>query len=140
MKQRVLFVCNRNAGRSQMAEGLLRHDLGDRYEVYSAGFEPSSRVHPDTVLVMQELGIDISHQRPKHISEFRDMFLDIIVFLCSCEGLCPPLPEASSLLHREFPDPFLPARSEQDHVARFRAVRDEIRAWLKDTFGNGFPL
>ncbi|MDT8357714.1 MAG: arsenate reductase ArsC [Methanomicrobiaceae archaeon] len=140
MRKRVLFVCNRNAGRSQIAEGLLKHDLGDRYEAYSAGFEPASRVDPDTVLVMQKAGIDISNQRPKHILEFRDISFDVIVFLCSCEYLCPPLPGASSLLHREFPDPLLPARSEQERLARLRGVRDEIREWLKDTFGNGISL
>ena len=140
MKKRVLFVCNRNAGRSQMAEGLLRHDLGDRYEAYSAGWKPASGVHPDTVLVMQEAGIDISHQRPKNLSEFRDMSFDIIVLLCSCECPCHPLPGASSILHREFPDPILPARSEQERLARFRGVRDDIREWLGEMFGNGTSL
>ncbi len=89
-KTRVLFLCNHNSARSQMAEGLLRHLYGEKYEVFSAGSNPT-RVHPLAVRVMAEAGIDISGQYSKDIKEFRDTDIDLVVSVCrsSAKATCP---------------------------------------------------
>jgi arsenate reductase len=134
MKKRVLFICNGNAGRSQMAEGLLRHLHGNLYEVYSAGIIPASEINPLTVAVMQEIGIDISHQRPKEVGEFHDMTIDIVVFLSACDTGCVHLPRAVQIVHAEFPDPSEITGTEAERMGGFRAIRDLIRDWIERTF------
>lgn len=89
MKKRILFLCTHNSARSQMAEGYLRVRYGDRYEVHSAGTEPAS-VHPAAVAVMREIGIDISGQRAKPLSEFAGKEMDLVVTVCeSARGPAP---------------------------------------------------
>ena len=135
MKQRVLFICNRNAGRSQIAEGLMRALCGDRYEVYSAGMHPSSSVSPYTVRVMEEVGIDLSHHRTKPILEFVDMHFDAIVFMCENKQPCAQFPRAHQVMYMEFSDPARFVGSEAEILEGFRALRDGIRAWIGAAFG-----
>jgi arsenate reductase (thioredoxin) len=80
-KQRVLILCTGNSARSQMAEGLLRHDAGDRFDVYSAGTNPGV-VRPEAIAVMSELGIDISRHRSKHVNEFENQHFDHVITVC----------------------------------------------------------
>ena len=80
-KRRVLILCTGNSARSQMAEGLLRHDAGDRFEVFSAGVNPT-RVRPEAIAVMQELGIDLSAHRSKHVNEFTNQNFDYVLTVC----------------------------------------------------------
>src|SRR5579872_7104345 len=88
-KKRVLILCTGNSARSQMAEGLLRHDAGDRFEVESAGTSPG-HVRPEAIAVMREIGIDISHHRSKHVDEFRDRPFDLVLTVCdNAKQTCP---------------------------------------------------
>jgi arsenate reductase len=135
MKQRVLFICNRNAGRSQIAEGLMRNRFGDRYEAYSAGINPSSAVNPYTVRVMEEAGIDLTHQRPKPLQEFLDMHFDTIVFMCENTQTCAQVPFSHHVMYMEFSDPARFVGSEEEILEGFRALRNSIGDWLEATFG-----
>jgi arsenate reductase len=131
MKKRVLILCTGNSARSQMAEGLLGHDAGDRFEVESAGTRPG-RVRPEAIAVMNELGIDISHHRSKHVDEFQDQSFDYVLTVCdSAKESCPIFPSPSKRIHMGFEDPAAFRGTEQERLALFRRVRDEIRDYLK---------
>jgi arsenate reductase len=130
-KKRVLIVCTGNSCRSQMAEGWVRHDLGDRWEVESAGTQPAWAVHPLSVRAMAEVGIDITAARPKHWAPFLDEAWDLVVTVCdSARESCPLFPGAVEQIHVSFPDPILAEGSEGERLAAYRAVRDDIRARL----------
>src|SRR5208283_1539147 len=104
-KKRVLILCTGNSARSQMAEGLLRHDAGDRFEVFSAGIEPS-RVRPEAIAVMRELGIDISGQRSKSVDEFAGQSFDYVLTVCdNARESCPIFPGGAVIIHQGFEDP-----------------------------------
>ncbi len=134
MKKTVLILCTGNSARSQMAEGLLRHDAGDRFEVSSAGTQPS-RVRPEAIAVMQELGIDISNQRSKSVEEFAARDFDYVLTVCdSAKESCPIYPGHGNRLHHSFEDPAAVQGPQEDKLAAFRRVRDQIREYLK-----GFP-
>lgn len=136
MKKRVLFLCTHNSARSQMAEGLLNHLFGDRYEAYSAGTNPSG-VNPLAVEVMREIGIDISRQRSKSLEEFEGMEFDYVVTLCDgAKEECPYFP-GKRHIHRSFPDPSSFEGSYEEKLELFRRVRDDIRRWIEETFGKG---
>jgi arsenate reductase (thioredoxin) len=129
-KERVLILCTGNSARSQMAEGLLRHDAGDRFEVASAGVNPS-QVRPEAIAVMRELGIDISGHRSKHVDEFAGQRFDYVLTVCdNAKESCPIFPATTTTLHRNFEDPAALQGTEQERLALFRRVRDEIREYL----------
>ena len=130
-KKRVLILCTGNSARSQMAEGLLRHDAGDRFEVFSAGTRPS-RVRPEAIAAMGELGIDISGQRSKSVDEFSGQQFDYVLTVCdNAKESCPLFPGETVAIHRNFEDPAALEGSEEQRLTVFRSVRDEIRAYLK---------
>jgi len=144
-KKKVLFLCTHNSARSQMAEGLLRAMYTDRYEAQSAGVEATS-VDPRAVLVMKDIGIDISGQRSKSSEEFQDTIFDIAVTVCDrAKQACPICstqlelpsmnPRAREVIHRSFDDPALAAGSEEEQLEVFRKIRDEIKEWITQTFG-----
>ncbi len=132
-KQRVLILCTGNSARSQMAEGLLRYDAGDRFDVESAGTKPGI-VRPEAIAAMQELGIDISGHRSKHADEFEGRQFDYVLTVCdNAKESCPVFFGAAKKLHHSFDDP--PAAgvgTEQERMAIFRRVRDELRAYLTE--------
>ena len=131
LKKRVLILCTGNSARSQMAEGLLRHDAGDRFDVESAGTRPT-RVRPEAVAVMRELGIDISGARSKSIDEFAGQGFDYVLTVCDhAKETCPIYPGHTNRLHRNFEDPAAVEGSEPERLAAFRRVRDEIRDYLR---------
>ena len=131
-KQRVLILCTGNSARSQMAEGLLRHDAGDRFEVFSAGVKPTG-VRPEAVAVMRELGIDLCGHRSKHADEFSGQKFDYVLTVCdNARENCPIFPAATRMIHRNFVDPAAASGSEEDRLATFRRVRDEIRGYLRN--------
>jgi arsenate reductase (thioredoxin) len=133
-KQRVLILCTGNSARSQMAEGLLRHDAGERFEVESAGTRPG-HVRPEAIAAMREIGIDISGHRSKSVDEFKDQSFDLVLTVCdNARETCPVYPGHGQRLHRSFDDPAAVRGSEEDRLAAFRRVRDEIRDYLR-TFG-----
>jgi arsenate reductase len=134
MKKRVLILCTGNSARSQMAEGLLRHDAGEAFDVESAGTKPGI-VRPEAIAVMRELGIDIGGHRSKHVDEFDGQRFDYVITVCdNAKESCPVFPGATKLLHRSFEDPAALEGSEAERVALFRRVRDELRAYLKHAF------
>jgi arsenate reductase len=131
MKRRVLFLCTGNSARSQMAEGLLRHLAGDRYDVSSAGTHPVG-LNPDTVAAMQELQIDISSQRSKNMDEFTDQAFDYVITMCDrAKDACPRRPHAGHLVHWSFEDPAATTGSLEDRQNAFRTVRDQVKARLE---------
>ena len=141
MKKRVLFLCTHNSARSQMAEGLLRHLYGDRYEAFSAGTHPS-KVHPYAVKVMAEIGIDISNQYSKTVSEFSEKPFDYVITVCDrAKAECPFFPNAKAQMHWGFPDPSDAVGDEAAGMDVFRATRDAIRDRIVGYFGReGGPL
>jgi arsenate reductase len=136
-KKKVLFLCNRNAARSQMAEGYLQARYGDRFEAFSAGAR-ASRLSAHAVRVMSEIGIDISGHRSKDLTEFFGQEMDIVVTVCdSAAKLCPAFPWTKETLHLDFTDPATFRGTEEEILAGFRTVRDEITRWIDRTFGDG---
>ena len=128
-KKRVLFVCTGNSARSQMAEALLKNMAGDRYEVQSAGTNPRDSVHPLTVEVMNELGIDVSKQSPKHVDRFVGEDFDYIIIVCDrAKEQCPALPNTETI-YWSFDDPVDVAPEKQAEM--FRRVRDAISYRLR---------
>ncbi len=130
-KKTVMFVCTANSARSQMAEGLLREMYGDRYEVTSAGVAPSP-VSPWAIKVLEEVGIDISAQKSKHIRDFEDRTFDYVMTLCdNAQEICPTFSNARFVMHHGFPDPYY----AKDRLEAFRKLREDIRSFLIGAFG-----
>jgi arsenate reductase len=130
MKQRVLFLCTHNSARSQMAEGFLRALAGDRFEVASAGTE-ATRVHPLAVRTMREVGVDISGHASKTVEQLMDQPWDHVITVCDAANeACPVFPTRSARLHWSFQDPSQATGTEDERLATFRRVRDEIRKRL----------
>jgi arsenate reductase len=136
-KIRVLFLCTKNAGRSQMAEGYLRARYGDRYEVFSAGTNPTA-VSRRAVAVMKEIGVDLSGHRSKSLSEFDGREMDVVVTLCdNASALCPLFPWAEAVIRRSFPDPGRLSGSDDEVMDGVRDIRDQIVSWIDEYFGRG---
>lgn len=131
MRKRVLFLCNHNSARSQMAEGLLRSLAGDRFDVFSAGTE-KTRVHPLAIEAMRELGIDISGQTSKTPDAFAGETFDYVITVCdSANESCPIFPGETQRIHWSFDDPSAATGSDEERLRVFRRVRDEIHARLR---------
>ena len=131
-KKRVLILCTGNSARSQMAEGLLRHDAGDRFKVESAGTKPST-VRPEAIAVMEEVAIDITSHRSKHVDEFQGDDFDYVLTVCdNAKESCPVFFGKAVRLHHSFNDPATVEGSEQQRLNAFRKVRDELRAYLRN--------
>ena len=128
---RVLFLCTHNSARSQMAEGLLRHLAGDRFDAYSAGTEAMS-VRSEAVAAMAELGADISKQKSKTLERYVSQPFDFVVTVCDdANETCPVFPGAKNRLHWSLPDPSKATGDEEERLAVFRRVRDEVRARIE---------
>jgi arsenate reductase len=131
-KKRVLILCTGNSARSQMAEGLLRHGAGERFDVESAGTKPGI-VRPEAIAAMKELGIDISGHRSKHVDEFEGQRFDYVITVCDhARESCPLFFGAATRLHRSFDDPASLNGSEEERLALFRRVRGELRNYLAE--------
>jgi arsenate reductase len=136
-KPRVLFLCTGNSARSQMAEALLRRHAGQHFEVFSAGLEPKGD-HPMTITVMEEIGIDMGGHRSKQLMGFAGkVHFGYLITVCgSAEEKCPIFPGMGLRLHWPFDDPAAAQGNEQERLAVFRRVRDEIQnkilAWLQE--------
>ena len=132
---RILVLCTGNSCRSQMAEGFFRHYGKGRIDAYSAGLAPK-RVHPMAIAVMHEVGIDISTNTSKHLSEYLDQQFDYVITVCdNAASNCPVFPGAGTKLHWPFDDPADATGTEEQVLATFRRVRDEIgirtKNWLE---------
>ena len=128
---RVLILCTGNSARSQMAEGLLRHDGGPQYEVFSAGTQPSY-VRPEAIQVMREAGIDISGHRSKSVEEFAGLHFDYVITVCdNAKESCPIFPATTQRIHWSLEDPAAVKGSEEQRLAEFRRIRDQLRTHLR---------
>lgn len=131
-KLRVLFLCTHNSARSQMAEGLLRALAGDRFDVASAGTE-ATRVHPLAIRAMQEVGIDLTGHTSKTIDMLIDQPWNYVITVCdSANERCPIFPGKTTRLHWSFDDPSQATGTDADRLEKFRRIRDEIHAKLRD--------
>lgn len=129
--RRVLFLCTHNSARSQMAEGLLRALGGDRFAAFSAGTE-ATRVRPDAIAAMAELGIDISGQESKTLDRYLGEPFDRVITVCDdANESCPVFLGARERLHWSFPDPSKATGSDEERLATYRRVRDDIRARIE---------
>lgn len=130
-KKRVLILCTGNVARSQMAEGLLRHIAGDRFEVFSAGLVPSY-VRPNAIAVMNELGIDISHHRSKSLNEFVETPFDYVITVCDhAAQYCPTFPGEAKRIHWSIKDPVVIGDDEAQREA-FREARDDLKSRIQE--------
>ncbi len=127
MKYKILILCTGNSCRSQMAEGFLKA-FGKDLEVYSAGTNPGSKVHPKAIAVMKEMNIDISGKRPKNVSEFLDQSFDYVITVCDgAKETCPFFSgEVKHRLHIGFEDPAEATGTDEEIMAEFRRIRNEI--------------
>lgn len=134
---KVLILCTGNSARSQMAEGLLRHDGGPDYEVFSAGTHPTS-VRPEATQVMQEVGIDISGHRSKSVDEFAGQHFDCVITVCdNARESCPVFPATTRRIHWSLEDPAAVQGSEEQRLAEFRRIRDQLRQRLGEFMKEG---
>lgn len=124
----VLVLCTGNSCRSHMAEGILREASKGMLDVKSAGSNPAGYVHPKAVAVMEEIGIDVSGHHSKHMDEFLDQRVDTVITVCgNADQACPTFPGQLNRHHWSFDDPAHATGTEEEILAEFRRVRDEIR-------------
>ena len=127
MKYNIIFICTGNSCRSQIAEGLLKEKAGDRFNVYSAGSNPS-RLHPAAVSVMEEIGIDISHQKSEHLNEYVNRDIHIVITVCdNANQSCPVFFEEELKMHWSINDPFRGWSNDQRELQPYRDTRDELK-------------
>ncbi len=130
-KTKVIFICTGNSCRSQMAEGLLRDMAGDRFEVFSAGSHPS-RLHPASIIVMAELGIDISNHSADSIDEYLDKDIDIVITVCdNARQVCPVFSGNVKRIHWSIDDPFHGWGAESDDLIPYRETRETLKDCLE---------
>lgn len=133
-KKKVLFICTHNSARSHMAEGFMNALLGDHYEAWSAGTDPSV-VNPLALKVMAEVGIDLSAHHSKGLEGFLDREWDYVVTVCdNANEACPLFPGGKERIHKGFRDPGSIDGSNEEKLILFRQIRDQIKEWIKATF------
>ena len=132
-KPTILILCTGNSCRSHLAEGILRAAAGDLLDVQSAGSQPAGYVHPLAIQVMQEIGIDISAHRSKHMNDFLGQPVETVVTVCgNADQACPMFPGQVNRHHWGFDDPAHATGTDEEKLAVFRRVRDEIREHLRE--------
>ena len=128
MKPNVLILCTGNSCRSHMAEGILRAAAGDLIEVHSAGSKPAGYVHPNAIQVLKEIGVDISGHASKHMNEFLNRDITTVITVCgNADQACPTYPGQLNRYHWGFKDPAHFKGTEEEILAEFRRVRDQIK-------------
>lgn len=133
-KIKVLFLCTANAARSQIAAGIVKYDFGDRIETYSAGTNPKG-VSRLAIMVLDEIGIDISGETSDHLDKYREMDFDYVITLCDdANEKCPVFFGGINRMHMGFPDPPHSNDPTPENLQQFRVVRDAIRAGMKKFF------
>ena len=127
-KKRVLILCTGNSCRSHIAEGILRNAAGDLFEVHSAGSQPAGCVHPKAIAALDEIGIDISSQESKHMDQFLDRDIHIVITVCgNADQACPVYPGQLYRYHWGFVDPAKVEGPEAEVMDAFREIRDQIK-------------
>jgi len=137
MNKKILILCTGNSCRSQMAEGFLK-SFDSELEVYSAGTKPAERVNPKAIKVMQEMGIDISKNYPKDVEQFVNESFDYVITVCdNAKETCPVFTgKVGQQLHIGFEDPAEATGTEEEVLAVFRRVRDEIKEKFWEFYQN----
>ena len=134
----VLILCTGNSCRSHLAEGILRHVAGDLFDVQSAGSNPAGYVHPKAILVMKEIGIDISGHTSKHMNEFLQRKVDTVITVCGkADQACPMFPGQVNRYHWGFDDPAHARGTDEEVLNVFRRVRDQIKL-VFEAYAAGF--
>ncbi len=139
----VLFICQHNSGRSQIAEAYLKRMAGDFLTVESAGMEPAECVHPLVVKVMQEEGFDLSFKKPQSVFDLFKagrLFSHVITVCSDSESRCPIFPGITKRWHLPFPDPGKVTGPEEEKIEKVRAIRDRIKDWLQNPPEGGFSF
>ena len=136
-KKKILFICTGNACRSQIAEGLLRSLASEHYEVFSAGSHPS-KVHPMSIVAMEEIGIDISDHTSDPISNYLNKKIDTVITVCdNAKQVCPNFPGKVKKIHWSIEDPFRGWSFDSKDLDNFRKVREELRERINDFLKTG---
>ena len=134
--KKVLVLCTGNSCRSQIAEGYLRHFVGNRAEIFSAGIETHG-VNPLAIATMKEEGIDISSHTSNNISEYPNIDFDFVITVCdNAKERCPVFPSSAQQFHHNFPDPARATGTETEIMDQFRSVRNQIKGFCKDFCDN----
>ena len=132
MKNKIIFICTGNSCRSQIAEGLFREEVGDKFEVFSAGSNPS-RLHPAAVKVMAEWGIDIQKQKSEKIDKYLNKEINIVITVCdNAKNTCPNFPDGKIIIHWSIKDPFHGWNYNEEDLEPYQMARNEIKAKIKD--------
>jgi arsenate reductase (thioredoxin) len=132
-KTKILFICQHNSGRSQIAEAYLRSLYGDHFDIESAGLEPAMAVNPLVIRVMSEIGVDLSQKKPQSVFELfkQGRLFDHVITVChDTESKCPIFPGISKRWHWPFPDPAAVSGTDAEKLEQVREIRDTIRDWL----------
>lgn len=131
MKKQVLFLCTGNSCRSHMAEGMTNHFLGENWQAYSAGTEPTGYVHPLAIEAMAEMGMSLNGHTSKSVTRFREHSFDLVITVCdSAAETCPIWLGSGNVKHISFPDPAHAVGSHEEKMSVFRQVRDDMRQQL----------
>ncbi|SHG28565.1 arsenate reductase ArsC [Flavobacterium defluvii] len=131
MKKNILVLCTGNSCRSQIAEGYLKHFLGGKANVYSAGIETHG-VNPRAIITMKEDGIDISNHTSNHIDEYQDIEFDFVITVCdNAKERCPFFPSKAKKIHQNFNDPAKATGTEEEILKEFRTVRQTIKEFCE---------
>ena len=127
MKNKIIFICTGNSCRSQIAEGLMRDAIGEKFDVLSAGSHPS-RVHPAAIKVMQEWGIDIKYRKSESINNYLEENIDFIITVCEkANQTCPSFPKGKTKIHWNIKDPFHSWDSREQDLPPYRLARNQIK-------------
>ena len=137
-KEKIIFICTGNACRSQIAEGVMRKLAADKFDVFSAGSHPSL-VHPMSIKVMKEIGIDITSHTSDPISKFLSKNINIVVTVCdNANKVCPVFPGKVERIHWSIKDPFKGWNSHPDDLVNFRKTREDLTARIKNLIKSRF--
>ena len=137
-KEKIIFICTGNACRSQIAEGIMRQLAGDKFDVFSAGSHPSL-VHPMSIKVMKEIGIDITTHTSDPILNFLSKNINIVVTVCdNADKVCPVFPGKVERIHWSIKDPFKGWNSHPDDLVNFRKTREDLTARIKNLIKSRF--
>ena len=132
LKNKIIFICTGNSCRSQIAEGLFREEADNKFEVFSAGSNPS-RLHPAAVKVMAEWGIDIQKHESEKIDKYLNKGINIVITVCdNAKNTCPNFPDGKIIIHWSIKDPFHGWNDNEEHLEPYRMARNEIKAKIKD--------
>ena len=137
-KEKIIFICTGNACRSQIAEGVMRKLAADKFDVFSAGSHPSL-VHPMSIKVMKEIGIDITSHTSDPISKFLSKNINVVVTVCdNADRVCPVFPGKVERIHWSIKDPFKGWNSHPDDLVNFRKTREDLTARIKNLIKSRF--